>query len=895
MIVRLAKSSSKTDLLLRIATSLVVSLFFSFNSSAQDQITTQELAQKEEKLDKKIFLEEVTKAQELIEKDRDDISTLRSRIDLIIAERERVLQEAIKALPQIKNNQNLEETNLEKLKFSYNKVTLYWRILVDNSLEFFSTKSGLNFDFPQSIREKISIDEKFKDDSSAKKYLSNYKKLSEEYNSFLMSRNEFIELTKNHQSKILLQTGKTRSALLNKILNQDPNFIEYDEFYFDDLIRELKLIPYRPLMFFYSKLLDYKTLFKQGIKGIFSIIGQLFLLLFAIAIVVLGSALLQKVTALLSNFRENLIKSSYTNPKHRSFVLALSKIIPYFPWIFLIVIFESSYLLIEGTSLAEISIIFPYFIYYFCYKILRILIASILTNSFLSNNISFSYILETNKKARFTSKLLGLYILISLWILHFSETVVRKALLYGLINNLFFIGLIAIITYVTSLWAKELRKKSALLFSNNFHVKIEKLIGNKSPLFYSIPLLVLILIKTSWKKILLLLGDNDFVKTILAQIYRKKLESVAKRVEDDQNKEHELSQEYIRTFEESGQDNNAEFFQINTHPYEDIEKILNLWITKESQENSAVIYGERGIGKSSLLNYIENSFKEKLTDLTIVKVKISNKVITKKKLFSVIANNLEIEESKLESFIENHQQKLLIILDDCHNLFLSKKDGFEAFKAFADLVNSSSHNIFWLAGFSRYSWNYLYNALDTSNYFRYNFKLPRWSDTDIKNLILSKHEQSGLNLVYDSLIFTMQSQGSEKDIENVQQKFFQMLWSQSRGNPRTAIAMWLSSLRPISDLEIKISLPKNVKSSELINLSDDQLFIYAAIAKHSELSLHEIISVTNLQKGIVLNAVRVGLEKNYLSKSEVNDRYILSGTWQIAISKLLINKNFIYE
>lgn len=840
--------------------------------------------------DKEIYLEKLSSEIVKIKNDKENISNLSAKLNLIIDERSRILKEIQKGLEE--SSYTISQNTFPEISLShYNKITIYWRVLVDNSLAFFQEKDVFKVDYPESLSKPIIILDKYEDEKLSKQYLQENENLASQYKYLINSKKRFIELTEGSQSKLLLQSGKHRANLFNLVLEQNSNFIKYDEFYLEDLIRELKLIPYRPIMFFYSKLLSYKNLIQSGISGIITVASQIFFIIFSISILVVGAYFLKRITKTLEEIKNTFVGYSFQNQKYKKLSIIVIKTSPYFPWIALIVIFSSVFTFVEHSDLAEISLILPYFIYYFLYRIFAILTVSIFQKllhvSFYSNNQS-----NLKRKIDSTSKILSLYFLLSLSFLHLTKTLVRKAMAYDLVFNIFSIILLMLLIYLAKKWSDEIFKK----FNDDFLIKsyqnLASFLIKKSPLFSSL-LLVLIICKTVLRIILSYFSKNDFVKKILAHIYRKKLETAAKKSEELQL-DIEIPKSYLNNFKSHIKD---EFIIIKSHPYEKIKETVKCWFNGINKENSLIIYGESGIGKTSLLNKIESDFSNnESSDLKIFRINFDQKVTKKSELCSVISKVLEIEncEETIIKTLENFSKKTLIILDRCEDLFLSTKGGFEAFKLFSNLVNVSSQNIFWFASFHRYSWNYLSNATDCSNYFRYQFKLPRWNDSAIKELILKKHKISGLTLTYDSLIFAMHSQDSQKQLEDVERKFFQMLWSQSSGNPNTAIYLWISALRIVNNKTLKITLPKAVKFSNLIKLSDEQLFIYAGIAKHRRLSIEEIIIITDLEKGVALNAIRIGVEKFYLEKGEYN-RYCLSGQWQVLISNLLINKNFIYE
>ena len=842
--------------------------------------------------EERAFFDNLENAQNAIAKDQEELSSLQSGLSFILRERNRVLLEVERAIPQIESqisNYN-SSTNISALEITYNKTVLYWRVLTDNSLDFFVEKSDFKLNKPKSLDANITIPEDLQNNHLSKEYLKSYQKLSEEYQQFVSDNIRFVEMVNGKQLTLLLRIGKNRAELI-RLLDSDSHFVKSNEYYFEDLSRELQLIPYRPRIFFYSKLIDYQNLLTTGFSGYVSITSQIFFLLFAFFTLLYGSTLLRKATKLLDILRERSVRDAFYSQKHQIFSSLLTKIIPYFPWIFLIIIVDSSALFIQSTSLPEISLILPYFIYYFIYKILRIMTSSILDKILYLELSDGKLAPKIKEKIKNTSKRLGLYLLVAACFLHLAETVVREALVYNLVLQLFSFGLVILLLSLARIWRKEISQRFSEHFNHKFSKRLARMSIGKASIILTLPLLFGIILKILIYKIFVRFENYDFSKRILAQLYRKKLESAAKKINTSAEEEI-IPESYLVNFK-GAQDN---LLEISSHPHQEITDTLEAWMAKRIKENSMVIFGEGGIGKTSLLNKISQEFSDAHSQTKIIRINFDKKISDKTELSDYIIRALKITSSleELEKIIETYPEKTLIVLDGCENLFLSKRDGFTAFKFFAHLVNISSANLFWVTSFHRYSWNYLLHAVDCSKYFRYQFKLKRWSDSDIRTLITLNHEKSKMSLVYDSLIFQMQSIDHEKELLNIQEKFFQMLWSQSRGNPRSAMHLWISALRIIDENTIKITLPKTVKSSDLYRLSDEQLFVCAAIAKHAQLSIGEIIAITNLPKGEALNAVRIGFERGYYSKTKLGC-YRLSDEWQIPVSNLLINKNFIYE
>lgn len=798
-----------------------------------------------------------------------------AKLNILIAENQKFNLEVEDKLSLIANKLK-EEQSLENLKSDYNIVADYWRLLADKSFDFLKVRKAVKVFRPNILNNKFEEDSlslKFQQELLRKFYV-----FSEKYELFRTK-------IRNNQLALLSRAGKLRAQILNEILEEDGNFIvKENQSYFSDLYREIRLIPYRPSIFFYDKLVGYQDLLSKGVVGLVEIALQIFWFLVFVILLGFASKIFKKLSESLNRFRSSLIRISIEKKeKNKGLIIFLPKIIPYFSWAVLLIITDILYVFLSQTSLAELAIILPFFSYYFLYRIVKIFI-----NSFLNQNISaISFSADFSNKVELTSQFFGRFFLGSMWILLLTENIVRKALFYQIVLQAAIIGGFIILAYLASLWRDEIIIFSKNYFDEKIINKITTIKSKRFAIIYSLPLLVLSILVKILQKILNILSKNDLIKTLSSQIYRKKLEVAAKKIEKGEDLKN-LPANYVSNFNDEV--NVDEFLEVKSHPYLEIKKNILSWFDNKIKENSSVIYGKSGMGKTMILKRLHQDLIGK--DLKIINYKITEKITQKEQLDKLIKHLFALDDDNLES-LEKVEKKTLVLLDDCHNLFLSKRGCLEGFKAFASLVNSSTSDIFWVCTFDNFAWNYLYNALDISKYFRFNFKISRWRDADIKNLILNKHEASGFKMVYDPLIFAIHAESSREEFEDINQKFFQMLWGQSKGNPRLAMMLWLSCLSLLNEETIKINLPKSVNLSQLIYLPDEQFFIYATIAKHHNLSLQDIVFSANVSYASALNAVRIGVEKGYLVQDGEN--YLLSRVWQNEISQLLINKNFIYE
>ena len=195
--------------------------------------------------------------------------------------------------------------------------------------------------------------------------------------------------------------------------------------------------------------------------------------------------------------------------------------------------------------------------------------------------------------------------------------------------------------------------------------------------------------------------------------------------------------------------------------------------------------------------------------------------------------------------------------------------------------------------FNKYSWLYLNRAFGRTQFFRNVFELTGWSYVKIKELIMKRHAKTKFRLSYDLLINATRSQDEIDKYASVESKFFKLLWELSRGNPRSALYLWISALSRKNKSVFNVNIPKEIDFHGVEKMPDELMFVLAHVIKHENLTSFEIESTTNLQNGYVRNAIKLGLEKKYLYRDE-RRRYMIDISTQYTLLKLLKEKNFIY-
>ena len=166
------------------------------------------------------------------------------------------------------------------------------------------------------------------------------------------------------------------------------------------------------------------------------------------------------------------------------------------------------------------------------------------------------------------------------------------------------------------------------------------------------------------------------------------------------------------------------------------------------------------------------------------------------------------------------------------------------------------------------------------------------SEQEIQKLILARHESTKFAITFDESI---KAYGAGDGLgSQVQSQFFRLLWGQSRGNPRSALMYWVSAITAPSENHIHVGVPSFVNSALVASMSDQALFLLAAIARHESLTHEELARVTNIENTVIRKCLKEAQDKNLIWIDEV-ERVRISSKSQYVIDYFLIGKNFLYE
>ncbi len=318
------------------------------------------------------------------------------------------------------------------------------------------------------------------------------------------------------------------------------------------------------------------------------------------------------------------------------------------------------------------------------------------------------------------------------------------------------------------------------------------------------------------------------------------------------------------------------------------------WRDHASEENSLLIQGARGAGKSTLLERLGN-WAEVDQGLRVCRVQVPAKTISADQVTEMLGVALGVNLSAGPSALvatEADREPTVVIIEDAQNLFLRKVGGLGGWELLLSLLRTRVQSIYWVLAISNHSWSYLRQVFGGDYQFSKVIRTKAWSQSEIRSLIMSRHQLSGLSLDYDDILLSTRGPQAG-NVRNAEQLYFNLLWDASGGNPMQALEMWLKSIT-VRQKSVLVSLPQQPSMSMLDNLSGDSLFVYSALMLHENMTSDELVETTSMPEPTVRAALKTAFDAGFVWRTE-DRRYRVVPLWIPILGKLLNRKNLLNE
>lgn len=684
-------------------------------------------------------------------------------------------------------------------------------------------------------------------------------------------------------SELFIQVSKYRSALLKKL-----SWIEVVQGLFTsrgwELLRnEIYSAPFRLISYGLVKYHSFREKLSLGREGVVRLSLIAFFYLLVMGGLFLANSLFHRLFIQLGRRQSNVLRRFNQSAFFKYFIGLWNKLKDNFiplMWVLLLSSLRQFPMMSDFILLIDLAII--YFLAIIFRSLILVFLGSIA-------KIETSNFREFKIKASTTAEKFQKIFLIYFSVVHILELSIGHLYLFLIFRAAIFIYSLSFVIKYSSIWEEEFKGYVEKRFSG-FVVKRVISFLNLLPSRLRAPLIFFVIFFLSILDFFIKLTENfEISKKVSANLFKKQIE----KIEAEEGASKQVPNEYKELFSLKSLSDENDYIDHLLELEAEVIKEVDEWVESAFEEHSIVIYGDKGIGKTTFLKHTQHQLGQLNENLATLYVKIPSKTLSKKNLQNFFIESFGVEKQSIMEVDKALEKKTVVFIDEAQNVFLSKNGGFDAYYELLDIINLNTENIFWVLSFNRYSWLYLDRAFGRTQYFRNVFELKGWSDSKIKELILTRHQKSQFKLSYDLLISATSSEDEIDRYSSVEAKFFKLLWELSRGNPRTALFLWITALSRKNSATFNVNIPKEPDYEGVSKMSDELMFVFAGLFKHENLSPREIELTTNLPKGIVRNSIKFGLEKRLIYQDE-RGRVMIDISAQHLLTRILKLRNFIY-
>jgi len=463
-----------------------------------------------------------------------------------------------------------------------------------------------------------------------------------------------------------------------------------------------------------------------------------------------------------------------------------------------------------------------------------------------------------------TLRLMLLYTLICQYSLYLVRSALGDFFIAHWIAVLGYLGYVVVVYVLLSRWKDAIAARFASLVRARSPQAVE-FVTTRKDAFYGVGVifgaLLYVLGKEGYERVRRYFSGLEAANQIRNFFFRKRIEMNAEAAGPTAEPRIDaLPEEYRRYFTERPLIDEP-WYVPRKGAFDAVQAVRQRWKDK-AECASVVIYGELGMGKTTLLNQLRIAWEEDGDPVT--HASMPARITTERQVLNFLARLLGTDDAELttDAVVQRALElpPTTLLIDDCHNVFMRKISGFVALDAFRKIVRLTDQHHCWVLVFNRYAWRYIEQVTDTSKLFGHGVPLEPLTEAEIRELVEARTNQTPWTLDFSRLI--LEEDGSEDqwlEVSRSARGYYRLLGDHARGNPRIALHYWQRSLT-VHEAQLQVTLFHPSAIKELSRLNDPLKFALAAIVQHDALTVEELAEVVNCTLADAVIAMNYFLE-----------------------------------
>lgn len=197
----------------------------------------------------------------------------------------------------------------------------------------------------------------------------------------------------------------------------------------------------------------------------------------------------------------------------------------------------------------------------------------------------------------------------------------------------------------------------------------------------------------------------------------------------------------------------------------------------------------------------------------------------------IVFSQKVLEEVRLMELLQpamspNSKDLKVVLVDNCHHLFLKEVGGFSALRTFLQIISSTNDRLFWITSWGQHGWYYLDNIMGISELFTSVIPFKTFSSEQLEEIFTSECTNNGYQV-------------------EVEEDFFDKMTAEVGGRINPSLFYWHAASYLTGEDQIIVKDFKPVELDWLDEADEEQIYALVALLEGEGLTAGQLAKVIN--------------------------------------------------